>query len=342
MNSIEAFDDDPLMGKLRRAFTEEHALQCGYCTPGMLIAARDLIRRNTGLSRDEIRVEMSGNLCRCTGYIGIISAISRVMAEHDAGASPEQAAASWLGPAPGPAAVGPAAVSSMDSVAKTAVAARPSTAVPRRPASGARRIKVSVSALGEVDGATRLSQSFHLAHPRDAVWQLIKEPEAVAACMPGMFLDSQPRDDRVKGRMSVKLGPISADFAGEATIQRMERDYRQVIEGRGGDKSGSRVSGTIDYRLSEETMPESDPGTRVDVTISYVLTGALAQFGRSGLVRDLAARIGETFAQNLEHRLSAPGSRPMVTSSLNVLSLGWNVLLGRLKSALAWMWKGKR
>lgn len=81
ITTIEGFDDDPLMQRLRAAFTAEHALQCGYCTPGMLIAARDLVRRRGKLSTQEIRVAMSGNLCRCTGYAGIVRAIERVMAE---------------------------------------------------------------------------------------------------------------------------------------------------------------------------------------------------------------------------------------------------------------------
>src|SRR5438093_2999975 len=90
------------MAQLRRAFTEEHALQCGYCTPGMLIAARDLVRRRRRLSRREIRTEMSGNLCRCTGYQGIVNAIERVMAEPAVAAESGGRTASWLGPAPGP------------------------------------------------------------------------------------------------------------------------------------------------------------------------------------------------------------------------------------------------
>ncbi len=82
VRTIEGFDDDPLMVRLRAAFTAEHALQCGYCTPGMLIAARDLVRRKGKLAAAEIREAMSGNLCRCTGYVGIVRAIERVMAEE--------------------------------------------------------------------------------------------------------------------------------------------------------------------------------------------------------------------------------------------------------------------
>jgi aerobic carbon-monoxide dehydrogenase small subunit len=80
VRTIESFDDDPLMAELRAAFTREHALQCGYCTPGMLIAARDLVRRRGKLTTAEIREAMSGNLCRCTGYAGIVRAIESVMA----------------------------------------------------------------------------------------------------------------------------------------------------------------------------------------------------------------------------------------------------------------------
>ena len=81
VRTIESFDDDPLMIALRAAFSREHALQCGYCTPGMLIAARDLIARKRRLDTAQIREAMSGNLCRCTGYAGIIRAITQTMAE---------------------------------------------------------------------------------------------------------------------------------------------------------------------------------------------------------------------------------------------------------------------
>ena len=60
---------------LQRAFHEEHALQCGYCTPGMIVAASDLLRENPNPSDDEIRDGLEGNLCRCTGYENIVRAV---------------------------------------------------------------------------------------------------------------------------------------------------------------------------------------------------------------------------------------------------------------------------
>jgi carbon-monoxide dehydrogenase small subunit len=82
IRTVESFDDDPVMAELRAAFTAEHALQCGFCTPGMLATARDIITRLPEADEGRIRRELSGNLCRCTGYVGIVKAIARVLRER--------------------------------------------------------------------------------------------------------------------------------------------------------------------------------------------------------------------------------------------------------------------
>jgi carbon-monoxide dehydrogenase small subunit len=79
VRTIEGFDDDPLMAELRQAFKQEHALQCGYCTPGMLITAYDIVRRLPDADEARVRLELSGNLCRCTGYVGIVRAVLGVL-----------------------------------------------------------------------------------------------------------------------------------------------------------------------------------------------------------------------------------------------------------------------
>ena len=79
VRTIEDFDDDPVMAKLRAAFSAEHALQCGFCTPGMLATARDIVTRLTDVDDARIRLELSGNLCRCTGYVGLVRAVRRVL-----------------------------------------------------------------------------------------------------------------------------------------------------------------------------------------------------------------------------------------------------------------------
>jgi carbon-monoxide dehydrogenase small subunit len=75
IRTLEGLQDDELMEILKEAFHDKHGLQCGFCTPGMLISSWDLLKRRPKLNEQEIRVGMSGNLCRCTGYQGIVRSI---------------------------------------------------------------------------------------------------------------------------------------------------------------------------------------------------------------------------------------------------------------------------
>jgi len=74
IQTIEGFEDDDKMKVIRECFSEAHGLQCGFCTPGMLITVRDMIIREKCKTESQIRKELSGNLCRCTGYSGIVKA----------------------------------------------------------------------------------------------------------------------------------------------------------------------------------------------------------------------------------------------------------------------------
>jgi carbon-monoxide dehydrogenase small subunit len=72
---------DGELSALQDAFREEHGLQCGFCTPGFVVSAHALLRENPSPNEDEIRLALSGNLCRCTGYQGIIRAVQRAAGE---------------------------------------------------------------------------------------------------------------------------------------------------------------------------------------------------------------------------------------------------------------------
>jgi carbon-monoxide dehydrogenase small subunit len=87
VKTIEGFGGDAIMAALRDAFHRHHALQCGFCTPGMLITAHDLIRRGRAGSEAEIRRGLAGNLCRCTGYTNIVTAIAETAAARQGGAN---------------------------------------------------------------------------------------------------------------------------------------------------------------------------------------------------------------------------------------------------------------
>jgi aerobic carbon-monoxide dehydrogenase small subunit len=75
VETIEGLSDSGEIADLQDAFRHRNALQCGYCTPGMLIAAQDLLKHNPEPAREEIREHLSGNYCRCTGYQAIIDAV---------------------------------------------------------------------------------------------------------------------------------------------------------------------------------------------------------------------------------------------------------------------------
>jgi len=75
VTTIEGLAKDGRLHPVQEAFRDNHGLQCGFCTPGMIMTAVDMIRRNGAMDRDTIRHELEGNICRCTGYVNIVSAI---------------------------------------------------------------------------------------------------------------------------------------------------------------------------------------------------------------------------------------------------------------------------
>ena len=92
VTTIEGLAKGKELHPLQQAFWDEHGLQCGYCTPGMIMAARQLLERNGNPTEAEIRSGLEGNLCRCTGYHNIVKAV-QAAAKAMAGAEARQPAA---------------------------------------------------------------------------------------------------------------------------------------------------------------------------------------------------------------------------------------------------------
>jgi carbon-monoxide dehydrogenase small subunit len=303
VQTIEGFDDDPVMQELRMAFSKEHALQCGFCTSGMLIAARDIVRRLPDADARRIRVELSGNLCRCTGYLGIINAVESVVAAGGSKAAVPSAAAAQ--PAP------------FHPFVPAADAAAPALAAPMSAPEEART------------GWTRFEESFVVPRPPATVWAMFADIPAVVACLDGAELTEHDANT-AKGKMTIRLGPIQAGFSGSAVIERDDRAQRGIIRGAGSDKgTGSRTRGEIVYRLTPEAEGQQ---TRVSVTVEYNLQGSLAQFSRSGLVRELGRRLVTDFAANLNARLAGAESRAAARAPFNAGRFIWSWFLGRLRS----------
>jgi aerobic carbon-monoxide dehydrogenase small subunit len=320
ITTIEGLDDDDIATELRAAFTREHALQCGYCTPGMLVSARDLVLRLPDEDERQIRIGMSGNLCRCTGYVGIIRAVRSVIAERRArGIAPEpDGGRKLLGPA------GSGHASKHDGQRAHVQPAQAPPVPAAQPQAGT--IK---SAIPDFTPATTLTQSFEVAHPPQQVFALFEDIGAVASCLPGVVLTDATDLAHVEGEMRLQIGPIAASFVGAARVERDPADLSGRIVGIGNDRrSRSATQGEIRYRLAPI---EQGAATRIDLSIGYTLTGMLAQVGRSGLVRDLARRLIAVFAANLDAKLSgrAPAAQEQ-GQSLDGLSLVVGALRARL------------
>jgi carbon-monoxide dehydrogenase small subunit len=313
VTTIEGLDDDEIATELRAAFTREHALQCGYCTPGMLVSARDLVMRLPDADEQAIRVGMSGNLCRCTGYVGIVNAISSVIADRrarDIAAEPD-AGRKVLGPVGS----GHKACTASHQIAAPRLAAAEQGSV------------VAPLVIPDFTPSTILEQHFDVAHPPAKVFAMFDDIAAVASCLPGASLTGTPVPERVEGAIRVKIGPISANFNGAARVESDPATLSGRILGIGHDqRSRSQTQGEIRYHLLPR---EGGTTTRVKLSIGYSLTGMLAQVGRSGLVRDLAARLIAEFASNLDRRLSGGTGASAPAAELNGISLVFGLLRER-------------
>jgi carbon-monoxide dehydrogenase small subunit len=307
IQTIEGFDDDPTMADLREAFSREHALQCGFCTPGMLIAARDLVQRLPHADERRIRVELSGNLCRCTGYRGIVNAVRSVLeARHQQPVAIETGQGGTT-----------AAPLARDPEKWEPVFGKDHALVAFEPKSDAMAAPVALAAAPAESrqGWTRFEEAFVIRKPPATVWSAFADIPAVAACLPGAAVDEYD-PNAVKGKISVKLGPIRASFAGSAVIERDDAGLRGVIRGAGRDRgTGSRTKGEVSYRLE----PQDDGRqTRVRLAVEYSLQGALAQFARSGIARDLGRRLVADFAANLNGRLAGEPPDARASAPLNI------------------------
>jgi aerobic carbon-monoxide dehydrogenase small subunit len=322
ITTIEGLDDDEIASELRTAFSREHALQCGYCTPGMLISARDLVLRLPEADERRIRVGLSGNLCRCTGYVGIVRAVRAVIEQRrQRGILPIPGAGrSVLGPVGS----GNGATSTHVAVAAVAPTAR---AEPRQEYAGA-------MAIPDFTPARVLEDHFTVAHSPEKVFEALGDVAQMAACLPGASLTGTPTPQRVEGMIRVKLGPIAADFRGAARIERDRKKWSGRIVGIGNDRrSRSSTQGEIRYYL---VPTEQGASTRVELSVGYSLKGMLAQIAREGLVRDLATRLTADFARNLDRQLSDihPVASAERSQDLNAVSLLIGVLRARARQTM--------
>lgn len=299
IRTIEGFDGDALMGELREAFSVHHALQCGFCTPGMLISSRDIVSRLGESSERTVREELSGNLCRCTGYVGIVNAVCAV----SAGKAPcAQAEAAGIAAAAAPAPVAAAA---------SAVKAASAPAV--------------VGA-----GGSEIRQSLTVDAAPEVVWPALKDIHLIARCLPGAEVTAFD-GERLEGRMVVTFGPIKAAFGGDATVTFDDAARTGVVNGSGRDGgSGSKAHGEITFALKL-----AGTGSIIDLSLRYRISGPLAQFSRGALVQNLVSHLTVVFAANLAAALK--GEAPTAATGLSATGIFKVVLATWCERVKTWV-----
>lgn len=305
VRTIESFDDDPLMALLREAFSRHHGLQCGFCTPGLLASAYDIVRRLPDADEPRIRKEVSGNLCRCTGYQGAVNAIADVLAN-----APESAA---LQPLPRGRAT-PTAPSGANRAAAPAPvdAAGDGLTVPER----------------IVDGV-RLSRRAAIDAPADQVWPVLRDIERIVACVPGAELEGPAAGPTVRGRMTVAIGPMRAAFRGIADVAHDDAARSGRVIGRGGDRiSRSSLDGEMTFKLHDAGAGTSE----LELDMLYQLKGPLAQFGRPAIVAEVADRLLAETTRAIAAQATGTEQAPAVAKPIGGLGLLWAALNGLVKS----------
>ena len=144
-----------------------------------------------------------------------------------------------------------------------------------------------------------LKSDFEVSVGVDRAWEVLTNPELIAPCLPGARLDEVDGDE-FRGAVKVKVGPISAEYRGKATMVEMNRDeLRIVIRAEGRD---SRGAGNAAADITALMEAASDHSTKVEVTTDLRISGKVAQFGR-GVLGDVSAKLMGRFVDNLEEML---------------------------------------
>lgn len=172
----------------------------------------------------------------------------------------------------------------------------------------------------------KLELGFDLPFERPTVWPAFGDVGLLVSCMPGATLRSGVDERPLRFDFAVKLGPIGAKFSGEGDL--IYGDFEGVLSGTGTDRStASRVKGQAQFRLHEV-----EGATRVNIEVDFALGGVLAQFGRGGIIKEVAAGIVRQFADNLRHRLeggTADATPARESDALDAGKLMWGVVRNR-------------
>ncbi|MFI9781623.1 2Fe-2S iron-sulfur cluster-binding protein [Streptomyces sp. NPDC051956] len=295
---------------LQAAFGRNHALQCGFCTPGFLMSSYDLLANKPEVTEEELPEELSGVICRCTGYRNILTAVKETHHAHPQGI-----------PAPGNCGqrtlVGRAGQGSGVSDGRETTNTEEETARPQQ----------IVLPGGDPTIAVSITTTIDL--PEEKIWTVLDDIRILARCLPGAELTDELGDGHYAGRARVSVGPVKLAFKGVAHI--VEHDHaagRMRVLAQGQDTGGAQTQ--ADITLRTETVGS---GTAMHADAKVYLTGRIAQFGRS-LAGDVSRRMFEQFADAVGQAAVSGQAPTGPVKPPSALSLVFAPLLDRVKRLL--------
>lgn len=147
----------------------------------------------------------------------------------------------------------------------------------------------------------KINETIEVDSPIEEVWELFENVPELAQCLPGAELTEDKGDGNYAGKVSAKLGPMTANFEGDATVTSDADAKTGSVNGKGTDRSGGSV-GQVKMNYS---MSEQNGGTVVEVDADVILSGAAAQFGRTGLIKEMSNRLIGEFVTCVEAKLTA-------------------------------------
>jgi carbon-monoxide dehydrogenase small subunit len=303
--TVEGLGRQDDLHPLQESFGRNHALQCGFCTPGFLLSSYDLLADRPEVSDEELPQELSGVLCRCTGYRNILAAVSEVAGAHRDGI-----------PAP-------------RNCGRHALMGHTGAAPSAEPAPAAAEGTPREIELPAGEPTFTVSVTSDLAAPPEQVQRVFDDIDLLVGCLPGAELTEHLGDDRYRGRARVAVGPIRLSFAGLAQVVDRDPDaHRLRVVGQGQDAGGGRTQ--ADIRLVAE---QSADGARLRADADVYLTGRIAQFGRA-LAGDVSRRMFEQFAAAVQEA-AISGSAPTAPHPPpSVVRLMAATVVGRMRQAL--------
>ncbi|GAB3464506.1 2Fe-2S iron-sulfur cluster-binding protein [Streptomonospora sediminis] len=299
---------------LQAAFGRNHALQCGFCTPGFLMSSYDLLSHEPGVAEEDLPEKLSGVICRCTGYRNIVTAVAETAHEHPDGPPAPTNCAQRVLTGRGGAGSGPLPGAPGTDQAAAAPAADSDTAIE----------------LPDSDPTVSVEITSEPAVTEDRLWRVLEDVHTLARCLPGAELTGELGPDRYAGRARVAAGPVKLSFTGVAHVLESDRDRGRLhVVAQGQDTGGARTQGDVVL-----TAEPTETGMRLRAVADVYLTGRIAQFGRA-LAGDISRRMFEQFTEALEQAAATGGAPVRAASAPSALGLMVHALRGRVRALIA-------